>query len=131
MKFWTLLAFVGLHWPFWPLWPWIKILSRKYVELNWGWIMPEQKCEKQKICGWNSGFAFFATSFPFNGLKKSIVCDTTYLLFVVFDYVTFFVKRLLTKVLRKKSCSAKFSYSGCGWTKLFPDLSWASDHLIM
>ena len=23
LKFWTFLAFVGLHWPFWPLWPWI------------------------------------------------------------------------------------------------------------
>ena len=23
LKVWTLLAFVGLHRPFWPLWPWI------------------------------------------------------------------------------------------------------------
>ena len=40
MKFWTLLAFVGLHWPFWPLWPWIIFLSKNWpflikIKHNW------------------------------------------------------------------------------------------------
>ena len=30
LKCWTLLAFVGLHWPFWPLWPWIIFLSKNW-----------------------------------------------------------------------------------------------------
>ena len=23
LKFWPLMTFFGLHWPFWPLWPWM------------------------------------------------------------------------------------------------------------
>ena len=40
MKVWTLLAFVGLHWPFWPLWPWRIFLKQKLafmikIKHNW------------------------------------------------------------------------------------------------
>jgi hypothetical protein len=25
LKFWTFVAFAGLHWPFWPLWAWMNL----------------------------------------------------------------------------------------------------------
>ena len=31
LKLWTLLAFFGLHWPFWPLWPWMNFLSKNWL----------------------------------------------------------------------------------------------------
>ena len=39
-KVWPLMAFFGLHWPFWPLWPWMNFLSKNWplqikIKHNW------------------------------------------------------------------------------------------------
>ena len=28
LMFWSLMAFFGLHWPFWSFWPWMNFLSK-------------------------------------------------------------------------------------------------------
>ena len=40
LKFWPLMTFFGLHWPFWPLWPWMNFLSKNWplqikIKHNW------------------------------------------------------------------------------------------------
>ena len=40
LKFWPLMTFFGLYWPFWPLWPWMNFLSKNWpllikIKHNW------------------------------------------------------------------------------------------------
>ena len=51
-EFWsfgTLLAFVGLHWPFWPLWPWIIFLSKNWpllIKIKHFWPVSNNQMSK-------------------------------------------------------------------------------------
>ena len=40
LMFWSLMAFFGLHWPFWSFWPWMNFLSKDQplvmkIKQNW------------------------------------------------------------------------------------------------
>ena len=49
LKFWTFLAFVGLHWPFWPLWPWMILLGKKWplmIKIKHNWPVSNNQMSK-------------------------------------------------------------------------------------
>ena len=51
LKFWPLMTFFGLHWPFWPLWPWMIFFSSKnwplLIKLSTIDLFPTIRCQNQ------------------------------------------------------------------------------------
>ena len=49
LKFWPLMTFFGLHWPFWPLWPWMNFLSKNWpllIKIKHNWLVSNNQMSK-------------------------------------------------------------------------------------
>ena len=49
LKFWPLMTFFGLHWPFWPLWPWMIFLSKNWpllIKMKHNWPVSNNQVSK-------------------------------------------------------------------------------------
>ena len=73
LKFWTLLAFIGLHWPFWPLWPWIIFLSKNrplMIKIKHNWTVSNIQISKSISKGsqavWNGTILPFWFTFLYS-----------------------------------------------------------------
>ena len=49
LKFWPLMAFFGLHWPFWSFWPWMNFLSKDQplvIKIKQNWAVSNHQMSK-------------------------------------------------------------------------------------
>ena len=86
LKFWPLMAFFGIHWPFWSFWPWMNFLSKDQslvIKIKQNWAVSNNQMSKPNF---ESKLPIYSTVFiaPVD-LLLVLNCGVNVIIYAIFD----------------------------------------------